>query len=61
MDENPLEILDSSLIKCIHISLLSIQENPYARPPMIKVVQYLYNDSIELAFFIHGYTGPQKH
>ncbi|XP_054778810.1 cysteine-rich receptor-like protein kinase 44 [Prosopis cineraria] len=79
-DENLLEIMDSSVaevgsqsevIRCIHIGLLCVQENPDERPPIATVVSYLNNDSIALpyprepAFSMHGRmrneSGPSQH
>ncbi|KAK7405423.1 hypothetical protein VNO78_06703 [Psophocarpus tetragonolobus] len=67
-NQEPLNILDSNIktsysqmevLKCIHVSLLCVQENPNARPTMAMVISYLNNDSLELpspqepAFFLH--------
>ncbi|KAI9123757.1 hypothetical protein K1719_005057 [Acacia pycnantha] len=58
----PLELLDPSLrnscsgnevIKCIHISLLCIQENPALRPTIQSIMVMLYSHSITL-------TDPQE-
>ncbi|KAK7308809.1 hypothetical protein RJT34_05058 [Clitoria ternatea] len=55
-DEKPLEILDpdlkeslshSEVIKCIHIGLLCVQQNPDDRPTMERVVSYLSTISVE--------------
>ncbi|KAK7343558.1 hypothetical protein VNO77_12373 [Canavalia gladiata] len=68
-DQTPLNILDPNIkenyykievLRCIHIGLLCVQENPNARPTMAAVVSYLHNHSLELpsphepAFFMHG-------
>ena len=37
------------VLKCIHIGLLCIQENPNIRPTMATVVSYLNNGSLELS------------
>ncbi|XP_057446357.1 cysteine-rich receptor-like protein kinase 25 isoform X3 [Lotus japonicus] len=56
-DQAPLTILDPTIkeaffefevIKCIHIGLLCVQENPDARPTMTTIVSYLSSHSIEL-------------
>ncbi|KAK7391016.1 hypothetical protein VNO78_19294 [Psophocarpus tetragonolobus] len=72
-DETPLELLDHSLresyapnevIKCIHIGLLCVQEDPIDRPTMASVVLMLDSYSVTLpapnqpAFYIHGRTEP---
>ena len=53
----PLDLLDRKLegsysqnevLRCIHIGLLCIQEDPNDRPPMAKVVSYLNNPSVDL-------------
>ncbi|XP_028767777.1 cysteine-rich receptor-like protein kinase 10 [Neltuma alba] len=72
-EEKLLEILDlnikefasyNEVIRCIHIGLLCVQENPDSRPTMATVVSYLSNDSIQLplprepAFFLHDGMEP---
>ncbi|XP_028776272.1 putative receptor-like protein kinase At4g00960 [Neltuma alba] len=72
-EEKLLEILDlnikefasyNEVIRCIHIGLLCVQENPDSRPTMATVVSYLSNDSIQLplprepAFFLHDGMKP---
>ncbi|XP_039129809.1 putative receptor-like protein kinase At4g00960 isoform X3 [Dioscorea cayenensis subsp. rotundata] len=64
---NPLELVDQTLgnifikeqvLRCIHIGLLCVQEDPTKRPSMASVVNMLNNDSVSLpistapAFFI---------
>ncbi|XP_028788523.1 cysteine-rich receptor-like protein kinase 10 [Neltuma alba] len=73
-EEKLLEILDlnikefgsyNEVIRCIHIGLLCVQENPDSRPTMATVVSYLSNDSIQLplprepAFFLHDGMEPR--
>ncbi|KAF7840693.1 cysteine-rich receptor-like protein kinase 10 [Senna tora] len=68
-DGAPMEMLDPTLretyipnevMRCIHIGLLCVQEDPLDRPTMTTIVSYLSNDSIQLpnpqepAFFMHG-------
>lgn len=68
-DETILSILDSSIkekyseqevLICIQIGLLCVQQNPHARPSMVKVVSYFSNHLVELprpeepTFFLHG-------
>lgn len=52
-----MDLLDSSLVKgcssaevlrCIHIGLLCVQDNPNSRPLMSSVVFMLENESVEL-------------
>ncbi|KAL5195001.1 Cysteine-rich receptor-like protein kinase 25 [Glycine soja] len=80
-DQEPLSILDSHIkesysqmevLKCIHIGLLCVQEDPNIRPTMTTVISYLNNHSLELpspqepAFFWHrlrvnqGIAMPQE-
>jgi len=56
-DHEPLSILDSyikesyspiEVLKCIHISLLCVQENPKDRPTMKTIISYLNGLSLEL-------------
>lgn len=69
--QTPLSILDRNMdenysqdevIKCIHMGLLCVQENPTARPSMAKIVSYLNSHSLELpspqepAFFLNDIT-----
>lgn len=53
----PLELLDpqlegsysqSEVIRCIHIGLLCVQDDPNDRPTMAKVVSFLNNPSVDL-------------
>lgn len=53
----PLELLDpqikgsysqSEVIKCIHIGLLWVQDDPNDRPTMAKVVSFLNSASVDL-------------
>ncbi|KAL7244032.1 hypothetical protein ACSBR1_016288 [Camellia fascicularis] len=68
-EERPLELMDSTLegsysrnevIKCIHIGLLCVQEDPNARPSMATIVVMLNSYSVTLsipqqpAFFAHS-------
>ncbi|KAK7364263.1 hypothetical protein VNO80_12792 [Phaseolus coccineus] len=68
-DETILSILDPSVkekyseqevLICIQIGLLCVQQNPHARPSMVKIVSYLSNYLVELprpeepTFFLHG-------
>lgn len=68
IDQTPLELLDPHLegsysehevIRCIHIGLLCVQEDPNDRPTMAKVVSFLNNPTIDLPiptqqlFFMH--------
>ena len=52
-------------IRCIHIGLLCVQENPDDRPTMMTIVSYLSNHLIELpsprepAFFLHSNMDPK--
>lgn len=57
MDQKPLELLDSSLersysqeevIKCIHIGLLCVQEDPNDRPTMATINFYLNSPLVNL-------------
>lgn len=60
------------VLKCIHIGLLCVQEDPNIRPTMTTVISYLNNHSLELpspqepAFFWHrlrvnqGIAMPQE-
>ncbi|CAL5410960.1 unnamed protein product [Camellia sinensis] len=57
-EERPLELMDSTLegsysrnevIKCIHIGLLCVQEDPNARPSMATVVVMLNSYSVTLS------------
>jgi len=67
-NHEPLSILDSyikesysaeEVLKCIHISLLCVQENPNERPSMATIISYLNNHSLDLpspdepTFFFH--------
>ncbi|XP_038704889.1 cysteine-rich receptor-like protein kinase 10 [Tripterygium wilfordii] len=69
--ETPLEMLDPTLrdsysrdevIRCIHLGLLCVQEDPTVRPTMVDLVSMLHNYSLSLpspqqpAFFLHGRT-----
>ncbi|RDX65271.1 Cysteine-rich receptor-like protein kinase 7, partial [Mucuna pruriens] len=56
-NQEPLSIMDSHIkesysqievLKCIHISLLCVQENPNVRPTMTTIISYLNNHSLEL-------------
>jgi len=53
------------VLKCIHIGLLCVQENPDVRPPIAMVMSFLNNHSLELpspqkpAFFLHKCTMDQ--
>lgn len=38
----------SEVIRCIHIGLLCVEEDPNDRPTMAKVVSYLNNPSVDL-------------
>ncbi|RDY00326.1 putative cysteine-rich receptor-like protein kinase 31, partial [Mucuna pruriens] len=75
-DQTPLNILDPSIkeehsksevTRCIQIGLLSIQQNPNARPTMIEIVSYLSSYLIELpspqepTLFLHGIMGPKTY
>ncbi|KAL9324201.1 hypothetical protein ACSQ67_009058 [Phaseolus vulgaris] len=68
-DETILSILDPSIkekyselevLICIQIGLLCVQQNPHARPSMVKIVSYFSNHLVELprpeepTFFLHG-------
>ncbi|KAF7811127.1 Cysteine-rich receptor-like protein kinase 25 [Senna tora] len=68
IDQKPLELLDSTMegsysqeevIKCIHIGLLCVQEDPDDRPTMANIVFYLNCPSVDLplpnepAYFKH--------
>ncbi|GMP75226.1 hypothetical protein CsSME_00032394 [Camellia sinensis var. sinensis] len=70
-EERPLELMDSTLegsysrnevIRCIHIGLLCVQEDPDARPSMATVVVMLNSYSVTLsipqqpAFFARSRT-----
>ncbi|XP_061984640.1 cysteine-rich receptor-like protein kinase 10 [Populus nigra] len=70
-DGTPLEVMDPTLtdtysrnevIRCIHIGLLCVQEDPASRPTMATVVLMLNSYSISLplpqepAFFLHSRT-----
>ncbi|XP_068492439.1 cysteine-rich receptor-like protein kinase 6 [Phaseolus vulgaris] len=70
-NQDLLSILDSNLkenhshmdvLKCIHIGLLCVQENPDVRPTIAMVMSFLNNHSLELpfpqkpAFFLHKCT-----
>lgn len=72
-DETPLELLEHSLresytpnevIRCIHIGLLCVQEDPIDRPTMASVVLMLDSYSVTLqvpnqpAFYINSRTEP---
>ncbi|TKY51081.1 Cysteine-rich receptor protein kinase 25 [Spatholobus suberectus] len=72
-DEVPLELMDHSLresctpnevIRCIHIGLLCVQEDPADRPTMASVVLMLDSYTVTLpvpnqpAFFINSRTEP---
>lgn len=72
-DEAPLELMDQSLresytpnevIRCIHIGLLCVQEDPIDRPTMASVVLMLDSYSVTLqvpnqpAFYINSRTEP---
>ena len=54
------------IIRCIHIGLLSVQENPANRLTMASVVLMLNSNSITLsvpsrpAFFIHSNVEPDS-
>ncbi|XP_027364910.1 cysteine-rich receptor-like protein kinase 10 [Abrus precatorius] len=67
-DQTPLSILDSNIeesysqmevLKCIHVGLLCVQENPNVRPTVATVISYLNSHLLELpspqepAFFLH--------
>jgi hypothetical protein len=56
-NQTTLELLDpqmegslfqNDIIRCIHIALLCVQEDPNDRPTMAKVVCFLNNPSVEL-------------
>ena len=50
MDSNLKEnFSEVEVLKCIHIGLLCIQENPNVRPTMSTVISYLNNPSVELS------------
>jgi len=68
-----LGVLDSSIkdnyseievIRCIHIGLLCVQQNPDVRPTMATIVSYLSSYLIDLptpqepAFFLHERIDP---
>jgi hypothetical protein len=70
-DGSPLELLDQSLgdsysrdevLRCIHIGLLCVQEDPAMRPTMASILLTLNNGSVTLpspkepAFFLHSKT-----
>ncbi|XP_057424955.1 cysteine-rich receptor-like protein kinase 10 [Lotus japonicus] len=70
-EKTPLELLDPSLrgsysrnevIRCIHIGLLCVQENPHDRPSMATIALMLNSYSVTLslprqpASFLHGRT-----
>jgi hypothetical protein len=70
-DGSPLELLDQSLgdsysrdevLRCIHIGLLCVQEDPDERPTMASILLTLNNGSVTLpspkepAFFLHSKT-----
>ncbi|RDY13246.1 Cysteine-rich receptor-like protein kinase 25, partial [Mucuna pruriens] len=72
-DEAPLQLMDHSLresytpneaIRCIHIGLLCVQEDPADRPSMASIVLMLDSYSVTLpvpnqpAFFINSRTEP---
>ncbi|KAI4298626.1 hypothetical protein L6164_032161 [Bauhinia variegata] len=72
-DGTPLEMLDPTLresinpnevIRCIHIGLLCVQEDPADRPTTQTILLMLESFSVTLpapkepAFFIHGGTNP---
>ncbi|XP_027364916.1 cysteine-rich receptor-like protein kinase 10 isoform X2 [Abrus precatorius] len=72
-DGVPLELMEYSLresytqnevIRCIHIGLLCVQEDPADRPTMASVILMLDSFSVTLpvpnepAFFLHTGTGP---
>ncbi|GLT30970.1 hypothetical protein SLA2020_057400 [Shorea laevis] len=74
-DGRPLELLDpilgdsyarNEVIRCIHIGLLCVQEDPAARPTMATIVLMLSSYSVTLplpkkpAFFLHSRTEPAK-
>ncbi|GKV19288.1 hypothetical protein SLEP1_g29574 [Rubroshorea leprosula] len=74
-DGRPLEMLDpilgdsysrNEVIRCIHIGLLCVQENPAERPTMATVVLMLSSYSVTLplpkkpAFFLHSRTELTK-
>lgn len=57
-DGTPLELLDSNLresysrnevLRCIHIALLCVQEDPMSRPSMASIVLMLNSYSVTLA------------
>ncbi|RDX60614.1 putative cysteine-rich receptor-like protein kinase 31, partial [Mucuna pruriens] len=72
--ESLISILDSNIkesysqievLKCIHIGLLCVQENPNVRPTIATIVSYLNGHSLDLpapqepAFFFHRHRmGP---
>ncbi|XP_061371671.1 cysteine-rich receptor-like protein kinase 10 isoform X2 [Gastrolobium bilobum] len=73
--QTPLSILDPNIkekiseievIKCIQIGLLSVQQDPDARPGMATIVSYLSTEFIELptpqepAFLFHNKMGPKS-
>jgi len=51
---------EEEVFMCIQIGLLCVQQNPHARPSMVKVVSYFSNHLVELprpeepTFFLHG-------
>jgi serine/threonine protein kinase len=56
-NQTTLELLDpqmegslcqNDIIRCIHIALLCVQEDPNDRPTMAKVVSFLNNPSVDL-------------
>ncbi|KAM1008779.1 hypothetical protein ACFX2J_005149 [Malus domestica] len=72
-DGTPLELLDvnlrdsysrSEVIRCIHIGLLCVQENPDDRPKMQKILLMLSSYSLSMpspqkpAYFLHSRTDP---
>jgi hypothetical protein len=41
-------LCQNDIIRCIHIALLCVQEDPNDRPTMAKVVSFLNNPSVDL-------------
>ena len=75
-DKTPMQLLDSNLIdsysrdevlRCIHIGLLCVQEDPATRPSMATVVHMLNSYSVspplpqQPAFFIGSRTEVNMH
>jgi hypothetical protein len=74
IDGTPLELLDQSLrysyssdevIRCIHIGLLCVPEDPTDRPSMASILLMLNNNKVSLpppqepAFALHRRTEPK--